>query len=229
MEKQKLIPLDLSVISEEVIEILLLDSSTESSLFDEIARHNTNRPDVLRRLLNHPLTPEDTKEFVSQTLNLPVPAPTETEPASVDEDDTEIKHRKTQSLLQRVQRLKMGEKIQLALRGSREIRSILVRDTSREIVAATLKNPKITESEIELLAKQKETSLDIIQTIAKRREWIKNYSITLALISNPKTPVGISLKHIHAIRNKDLAGLEKNKNVPEAVRITAKKLIAARK
>ena len=92
-----------------------------------------------------------------------------------------------------------------------------------------LNNPKITDSEIELLAKQKTTSLEIIREIAKKKEWTKNYQIAYALVSNSKTPIGIALKHINILRTKELAKLEKDKNVPDAIRGNAKKLIEARK
>lgn len=228
MQEQKLIPPDISALSEEVIEILLFDTSTDPSLFDEIARKNTHRPGILRHLLNHPLTPHSTREFVAQILSLPVPQETEIKPVPEIEKET-FKQLKIQGLLQKIQKLKTGEKIQLALRGSRNVRTILLRDTNKEVVLAVLESPKITESEIELLAKQQTTSLEIIRAIVQKGEWVKNYSIVHALVSNPKTPIGIALRHIHALRLKDLSLLEKNKNIPEAVRATAKKLVTARK
>jgi hypothetical protein len=135
----------------------------------------------------------------------------------------------TQSLLKKIQSLKVGERIQLALKGDRNVRSILIRDSNRDVMLAVLENPKITESEIELLAKQKTIPVEILRAISKKREWMKIYSIVHALVTNPKTPIDIALRHIHNLRLKDLALLEKNKNVPEAIRATAKKLVASRR
>lgn len=224
MEDQRLIPLDPSNLSEEVIDILLFDSFTESSLFDEIAQKNTHRPDVLKFLLNHPLTPQGTRQFVAEQLRLPVPSEKEIKPLTEDE----TAKTKAIGLLQKIQKLKTGEKIQLAFRGSRDIRTILLRDTNKEVVLAVLENPKITDSEIELLARQQTTPVELIRAIVQKKEWMRTYSIIHALVSNPKTPVNISLKHIHNLRVKDLSLLEKNKNVPEAVRATAKKLLVTR-
>lgn len=223
-EELKLISLDLSVLSEEVIEVLLLDSTTEPSLFDEIARNNTHRPKILQYLLTHAGTPATTRQFVAQKLQVPLPesALEKTAAVSPAEEDETVKYR-TETLLQRIQKMKVGERIQLALRGSREIRTILIRDTSNEVMLMVLQNPKMSGSELELIAKQRTTSEDILRAIAKKREWVKNYSIIHALITNPKTPVRISLNYIHVLRQKDLLSIEKNRNLPEAVRSAVKK------
>jgi hypothetical protein len=226
MEEQKLLPLDVSLLSEDVIEILLSDTSTEPSFFEEVARKNTHRPEILRCLLNHPLTPDTTRHFVAQALNLPVPKPAEVRQEA--EKETAVRLR-GQSLLQRIQRLRAGEKLQLALRANREIRSILLRDPNKEVMLAVLDNPKITETEIELIARQKAIPVEILRTIAQRREWIRNYSIIHALVTNPKTPIAIALKHVHALRHRDLSILEKDRNISEPVRAAARRLLKARK
>ena len=232
METFNQIEFDLSTISEDFVEVLLLDSFTETSLFKEIIESNIHRPEILAFLLNHPLTPEDVRQFAAETLKLPVPAvkrETVPEHADSNQESESFSERKTQRMLQTIQGLRMGEKLQLALRGSHEIRAILLRDTNPQVMNAVLNNPKITDTEIELLAKQKTTSIDIIREIARKKEWIKNYQIIFALVSNSKTPVGIALKHIKILRIKDLAKLGIDKNVPDAIRSTAKKLIEARK
>lgn len=227
MERDRLLSLDHSTLSEEVIDILLFDSSTDPSLFDEIAKNNIHRQNILRFLLNHPLTPNQTRQFVSEQLRLPTPL--ESEKESTAEKEAGLAKTKVIGLLQKIQKLGTGEKIQLAFRGSRDIRTILLRDPNKEVMLAVLENPKITNSEIETLAKQETTPIEIIRTIAQKRDWMRTYSIIYALVSNPKTPISISLKHIHNLRDKDLSMLEKNRNIPEAVRTSAKKLLYARK
>jgi len=165
-------------------------------------------------------------------LKCPVPSakkevvPERTASAKEHESSSE---RKIKRMLEAIQELKMCQKLELALKGGHEVRAVLLRDTNPQIIGAVLNNPKITDSEIELLAKQKTTSTEIIREIARKKEWTKNYQIAYALVSNSKTPVGIALKYINILRIKDLATLEKDKNVPAAVRSNAKKLIETRK
>jgi len=227
MEEHKLIPLDPSLLSEEVIDVLLLDSTSDPSFFEEIARKNTHRPEVLRRLLDHPNTPETAREFSAQALQTPVPAIKRREPTA--EPSPEQTAGRTQTLLRRIQSLKIGEKIQLAFRGSREIRSILIRDSNKEVMLSVLENPKITEHEIELLVKQRTSSEDVIRAIAKKKEWLRNYSIVHAVVTNPKTPLASALKYLPRLRLKELQLLEKDKNTSSALRAMAKKLLSARK
>jgi hypothetical protein len=229
MEVIKLISLDLSLLSEEAIDILLMDNTAEPSLFDEIAQKNTHRPEILEHLLNHPNTPDNTRQFVAKILQIPLPVikPREVEAEAPDEET--LRERRTQTLLQRIQKLKVGERIQLALKGGKEIRSILLRDSNREVILTVLENPKITENEIELIAKQRTTSDEVIRIIAKKREWMRNYSIIHALVTNPKTPVAIALKYVPKLKTRDLQLVEKDKNISSAIRAAAKKIVAARR
>lgn len=224
MEELKQISLDLSVLSEDVVEVLLLDETAEPSIFDEIAKNNTHRPKILHYLHNHPRTPETTRQFVAEKLGMSLPDKAVKEAIIESPEEEAVKHR-SETLLQKIQKMKMGERIHLALRGSREIRSVLLRDTNKEVMLKVLENPKITVSELELIAKQRTSSEEVLRAISAKRDWVKNYSIILALITNPKTPVRISLRHISGLRKKDLLAIGKNRNLPDAVRSAVKKRI----
>lgn len=219
MDETKLLGLDLSVASEQVIEVLLEDAS-ESGLFREILAANIKRPEILRLLLESPSVPQDIKEEAGRILNLPV----EVSAKPVREEEF-----RRQSLLQKIQQLTVGERIALALRGGHEIRSILSKDPNKEVVLSVLKNPKITETEVEMLAHSRNVPDDALRFISKNRDWMKNYNVILALVNNPKTPPGIGSPLVTNLRTRDIAALERNKNVPEAVRAIAKKLLQMRK
>jgi hypothetical protein len=219
MEEAKLIGLDLSVASHEALEILIEDTA-DQEVFREILASNTHRPEILKLIVNSPNVPEEIKEAVLRLLSVPSPLPEK--PKYADEGR---KH----GLLQKIQQLSVGERIALALRGGQEIRTILLKDSNKEVVLTVLKNPKITETEVELVAHSRNIPEEALRTIHKNREWMKNYAINLALVNNPKTPPGIGITLVSGLRLKDIAILEKNKNVPEAIRAIAKKLLHARK
>lgn len=219
MEEAKLIGLDLSAASPEALEILIEDTA-DPEVFREILASNMHRPEILRLLMDSPNVPTEIKEAVWKQLSLPTPLPAK--PRHADEGR---KH----GLLQKIQQLSVGERIALALRGGQEIRSILLKDSNKEVVLTVLKNPKITETEVELVAHSRNIPEEALRTIHKNREWMKNYAINLALANNPKTPPGIGITLVSGLRLKDIAILEKNKNVPEVIRAIAKKVLAARK
>lgn len=223
MEENKvLIGIDLSTASKEVIE-LLIEDALEAALFEEIAKSNINRPEILSLLLESPDTPEEVRKMVSEAMHAPVKAPTET--AKVRKPP-EVR---TQSILQKIQKLSVSERIHLALRGGKEIRSILFRDPNKEVVLTVLENPKITDTEIELISRSRSIPDEALRKITKKREWMRNYGVIMGLVTNPKTPAGVAVALVSELKTRDLAILEKNKNVIEGVRITAKKILRARK
>jgi hypothetical protein len=219
MEDAKLLPFDHAVASREVIEVLIEDP-TEIGVYEEIARANTHRPDILQLLLQHDNTPKEVKDFITDKLSLAAAKLA----AAAKEKET-----RKESLTQRIQKLNVSARIQLALKGGREIRGILARDSNKEVVLSVLENGKVTESEVEMMAKSRQSFEDALRRIAKNKEWMKKYAVVLALINNPKTPPGISVTHVMDLKVKDLTMLEKNKNVAEAVRSAAKKLLQVRR
>ncbi len=221
-EPKILIGLDFSVASREVIEILL-DDTEDPHLFQEIARTNTGRPDILQLLYEHADTPEDVRGYIAGLLHMPAKTPAAAVRAKKPQEA------KTQNIMMKLQSLGVGERIQLALKGGREIRSILIKDTNKEVMLSVLENQKITETEVELIARSRSIPDEVLRRIAKNREWIKSYAIVHALVTNPKTPPGISVSMVGTLKLKDIAILEKNKNVPEVIRSVAKKLLSARR
>ena len=217
-----LISLDLSVASREVIEVLI-EEAADPAIFDEIAHANESRHEILEYLFHYPDTPEQVKTYISSILQTLVRS------SAAPAMQQKSREARPQNLLLRVQSLSVGERLQLALKGGREVRSILVKDTNKEVMLSVLENQKITESEVEMIARSRSVPEEALRRISKNREWLKNYAVAYALVTNPKTPPGIAVTLISGLKLKDLVILEKNKNVPELVRSAAKRLLAVRK
>lgn len=223
MEETKLLlELDLSLASREVIEILIEDTS-EPSIFAEIAKANTHRPEILRILIENPDTPDEVRQQIVKVLSAPVKIPSEV--ARV----RKTPEMRAENIFQRIQRLGVIEKRHLARMGGREIRSVLIKDPNKEVLLTLLDNPKLTETEIEIMAKSRSMPEEALRKISKKREWMKKYPIALAIVTNPKTPPGIAVTFVNELKTRDLAILEKNRNISDAVRITAKKILQSRR
>jgi hypothetical protein len=222
MEEQRLLELDLSTASQELIEVLI-EEATDPSVYGDIAKANMKRPEVLRLVLASPDTPEEVRQQISDALHVPVKVTSETAKVKKTPEMRSL------TLLQRIQKLSFGDKRLLALRGGKEVRSLLLKDPNKEVAFAVLENPKITETEVEVVARSRSTPEEVIRKITKKREWMKTYSIVLAIVSNPKTPPGNAVPLVSELKIKDLSVLEKSKNVSEAVRFTARRLLQARR
>jgi len=129
------------------------------------------------------------------------------------------------SAVQKIYRLNTAEKIITALKGSREERSILIRDPNRLVATAVLGSPRITEAEIESISAMKSVSDEILRTIGNHREWTKRYTVLNNLVRNPRTPVGIALSMVPRLNPRDIKGIAVDRNVPEPVRKQAQKFV----
>ena len=222
MEEQKLLGIDFSTASQELIEVII-EEPEDPSVFTEIAKANMKRPEILKLLLESPDVPDEARNLIGVTLQIPVASRAEVPKVRKTPEMRSL------TLLQRIQRLSFGEKRLLALRGGKEVRSILIKDPNKEIVLAVLDNPKITETEIEIITKSRSVPEEILRKIIRKREWMKNYVIVLSVVSNPKTPAGNAVPLLSELKTKDLSILTKSKNISEAVRAASKRLLQARK
>lgn len=139
----------------------------------------------------------------------------EPEPASEDEDE--------QTALQRISNMNVAQRITLAVKGSREERAILIRDPNKIVAAAVLSSPKLTETEVESIAKMASVSEDTLRIIANTRAWTKNYGVVFGLTKNPKTPLAISMNLLARLSDRDLRVLSTDRNIPDTLRLTARK------
>ena len=121
------------------------------------------------------------------------------------------------------------DRMKLAMKGTREQRQTLIRDPNKMVSAAVLSSPKLTESEIESFARMANVSEDVLRTIGMNRTWTKNYSVISALARNPKTPPAISLNLVGRLNDRDIKGITVDRNVPEALRLAARKFLVKAK
>jgi len=118
--------------------------------------------------------------------------------------------------------------VELALKGNREERGILIRDPIKVVALAVIKSPKLTEREVETFAGMRNVVEDVIQKIANSREWSKNYTVVLALCKNPKAPVRKIITMMTRLNNRDLRLLGMDRGIAEAVRVAARRFYVAR-
>jgi hypothetical protein len=133
------------------------------------------------------------------------------------------------SMLYRIMRLNVKDRIKLAMKGDREARNILMRDPNRLVSQAVVTNPKITEQEIETISAMRSVPEDVLRQIAINRQWARSYKISLNLARNPRTPIANAMPILARMQLKDLVAMSNNRNVSDAVRRHALRLSMARK
>ena len=132
------------------------------------------------------------------------------------------------SIFKQILLMNVAQKVQLAFKGGKTARMILIRERNRLIASAVMRNPRMNDNEVESIAGMRNVDEEVLRVIALKREWMSKYNILIALARNPKVPIGIVLTLINRLTLRDLKGLKDDKGVSEAVRTSARKVFAAR-
>jgi hypothetical protein len=121
--------------------------------------------------------------------------------------------------------LPVPKRLKAALKGTREQRAVLIRDPNKVVAAAVLSSPKLSEVEVEVFAKMANVSEEVLRTIGTSRAWTRSYAVATALVKNPKTPPTITMPLMMRLTERDLKLLLTDRNVPEMLRLAARKQI----
>ena len=128
------------------------------------------------------------------------------------------------SALLKISKLDIRGRISLAMRGNKEDRSILIRDSTKLVAIAVLESPKITDGEVEKFALQKNVLESVLRAIPMKRRFAKNYNITRNLVQNPRTPMDLALSLMKNLLARDLKNLSGNKEVADTIRKVAMRM-----
>ena len=167
---------------------------------------------------------EATVEAISQTIEagtdgITVPGDLLVEGATLP--------RRSPSLYNEIAAMNVAQRLKLALRGNRDARTLLARDNNKVIRRFVLNNPMITEEEIINIARDRNSTEEVLRFISERGDWIKGYGVRRALATNPKTPLVIALKQLATLLLQDLGRIARSKDIPQAVVIQARKMVIA--
>lgn len=128
------------------------------------------------------------------------------------------------SALQKIAKLGIKDRIQLAMKGTKEERSLLIRDGTKIVALAVLESPKVSDGEVERFATQKNVLESVLRGIPMKRRFAKNYAVIRNLVFNPRTPLDLSLGLMKNILVGDLRNLSNNKEISDTVRKLATKM-----
>ena len=189
--------------------------------------------EALVAFLGRPDTPLDLREFFGDRGIFP----NEIAPVVVDAEEPLValqasedfgdEDEDRETATQKLAKMGFSDRLKAAVRGSREMRTLLIRDPNKMIAAAVLSSPKLSEPEIEAFARMASISDEILRIIGSNRAWTKNYNVILGLTKNPKTPLALTLNFMPRLSSRDLQMLSVDRNVPEPLRVAARKRVVA--
>lgn len=113
------------------------------------------------------------------------------------------------SPLFRIKQLNPNDRFRLATRANRIERQILVRDTSPHVLMGLLSHPQLEDKEVLELVKSTHSSSGIMKRVSDNRKWMMNPEIRFHVVRSPKTPPQDAIKHLEALRTRELGTLAK--------------------
>jgi hypothetical protein len=217
----------------EQIAILMLLVDDPDAEVSQIAKATVDSlpQAALKGFLARPDAGEAARQFFAARGITPGDVASQTDDPLVDtaepvaEDDAGADRR--EGITQQLAKMGFSERLKAAVKGSREMRAVLIRDPNKLISATVLSSPKVTEQEVEGFARMANLSEDVLRIIGSNRAWTKNYGIMVGLTKNPKTPLAMSLNFMPRLNDRDLQGLSVDRNIPEPLRVAARKRLVA--
>ncbi len=132
----------------------------------------------------------------------------------------------SRSLLNELAGMNVQERARRATLGTRDERTILIRDANRLVQRAVLASPRLTEQDVEQIAAMRNVDDQVLREIGGSRRWRRSLNIIRNLANNPRTPTEIALQLCRHLFPNDLRRLAVNHNVQETVRRGAARLLA---
>ena len=202
----------------------LMSSNGIQSLLDNLDRLSSDEG-LGAALADSKVATKDQQELL-QEIKADAPIATKELAEAAETAEPDVKKRET--LLQKMAKMNIVQRMQRAVKGGREERLFLIKDPNKIVQRAVLQSPRLTDLEVEGFSAMANVSTEVLRIISMNRAFMKSYVVAKNLAKNPKTPLDISLHLLPRLTPQDLKFLCGNKNVPETLRSTAMKLHRSR-
>jgi len=225
--------------------LLFLAKNSSGDVLDMLAHNDEilRKTDVLRiAIINNIHAEKVTKQRLGwvEPKSEPEPEPEpiverQSEP-DIDGNDGEVDSFEDEDLeeeqlskYQELQEMSVADKIKMALTGDKEWRTLLIRESNKQVNTAVLRNPRISEGEAIAVAKNRSSSDELIRIILLNRDWVKLYEMKKGLIVHPRTPLQTAMRYMTFLSEKDIRELAKSREVGQAIVNNARRMLMTKK
>jgi len=225
--------------------LLFLAENSSGDVLDMLSHNDEilRKTDALRTaIINNTHADKVMKQRLGWVEPVAEPEPEPEEPVAekqpiadsveAEEDDTfdqEEVEEEALSKYQELQEMSVADKIKMALTGDKEWRTLLIRESNKQVNTAVLKNPRISEGEVINVAKNRSSSDELIRIILLNRDWVKLYEMKKALAVHPRTPLQTAMRYMTFLSEKDIRELAKSREVSQAIVNNARRMLMTKK
>jgi hypothetical protein len=129
-------------------------------------------------------------------------------------------------LKERVTELRVGEKVTLGKIATPPVLTILLADPDAKVIRACLQNPRLREEDLVTAVGQDAAPRALLEGAPESWRWRESYAVRLALVLQPRTPLGVSLGQISSLLPADLLRVAETPGLRPLVQITAQRMAA---
>ena len=125
--------------------------------------------------------------------------------------------------------MRMGEKITLAKIATPPVLTRLLAETDPKTAQACLINPRLREEDLVTAVRQDTVTMGLLEAAAASSRWGQRYAVRLALVLQPRTPLGVALTQLTSLLDRDLERAAGTEGVKPLVRAAALRLVEDRR
>lgn len=127
-------------------------------------------------------------------------------------------------LLDHMGDLRLGDRITLAKIATGPVLSRLLEDPDPRVVEAALINGRLREEELAGAVRKDTVSRALIEGISASARWRGCYSLRLAIVLQPRSPLAVALGQVTALLPRDLERVAADEGLPPLVQLAARRV-----
>lgn len=169
---------------------------------------------VRLRLAAHPLTPKRIALAVARQLYLFDLVRLSLLPAA----PADIKRIAEESIVARLPQLPVGQRLTLARRGPARVAGALLAEGHPQAIKIALNNAFLNESQVLKVLGKGDVRENVVAAIAQHPKWSCQYTVRMALVRNPHTPIPCLLAFLSQLNRSDLRELARTQSLAPHLR-----------
>jgi hypothetical protein len=123
--------------------------------------------------------------------------------------------------------LTLGERKSLARAAPRDAIDRLLRDPEPQVIRLLLRNPRLVERDVVLVAARRPAQPEVIREVMASRRWISRYAVKHAIVLNPGVPSELALRLLPFMTRSHLYEIATDPALPAVRNQAALRLLGA--
>ena len=121
--------------------------------------------------------------------------------------------------------MRLGEKITLAKIATPPVLARLLAETDPKVSEACLINPRLREEDLVTALRRDTAARGLLEAASSSSRWGDRYAVRLALVLQPRTPLGVALGQITSLIDRDLERVAGALGLKPLVQVAAQRLL----